>query len=1017
MHFSKWNRIAGWLVFGIAFIVYALTAQRFVMFWDSGEFTASMYKLQATHPPGAPLYTLMGRLFTLFFPAGTIAYAAALFSALFGAFTVWFLYHALVWLAQKITATLPVQGKEADLAVLASAIVGSLSLTFTDSFWVSSTEAEVYTLSTFFMAAVFWAATRWERQFGQAGNDRWLLLMVYLLGLSMGVHILNLAILFPVAMLICLKKFGFSFKSVGIALGAALVLFVLFNSILVKGFVGVLIRLEILAVNSFGWSQHSGALLGIVLFFVLIAIILFWARLKGKFLLERLVNGLLLFTIGWSTYAMAVIRTDADTPASNNAYNVLRLLDYLRSEQFGFSSQALFYGPTFNSPRDGDKEYVNADPVLVYDEEEARYVVTNDGILKKPNYHKESMVFFPRMYSFEPIDVNGYKQWIEFKGKQIPVEIMVNGTRQNVVIPTKGENFSFFSTYQLGWLNFRYFMWNYAGRQNDIKGIGIPSAGNWVSGLPLMDKSRIGPSYNIPEYYKTHGGLNTFYFLPLLLGLLGLFFLFKTAKPELLVTGLFFLAFGVAITIFINQRPIHILIRERDYIFLGSYYIFSLWIGVGVLALFYWLPKELTASRKLALAGAIGLFIPMLMAFKGWDDHDRSKDDVAYKLAKNTLDQCAPNSILVTLGDNIVFPLWYMQEVEGYRTDVRILEYSLLNLHWYIERLQTAVNQSAAVKLGLPKEFYQKGYEATFPLQKNPKIKSYADLNKVLQYIASLKEDRYIPTGLLSLAADTSAINVSSGVEPVARINWQFNKQTYGLADIVLLDLLTQNYPERPVYFTSPQLGLDRYLQDKGLVKQLLPLAPTTEDPGAELVDTEAMHQLLMEDMHFKVYRDTNRFVQGINTVFAYNVYRPAFVKLASVYERRGMLVKSLEVLNRAQEHFPNKNVPYKREMFEMAKLYHKADYIDEWRRISRLVMRNLMEELRWYTSFTPQHELITYTYATKLGEQLSSIMTDIGNRDKILVREIEPELNKLRAQYDNWVFSNPVMSRRHLGQ
>ncbi len=1021
MQFSKWNKIAGWSVFGIALIAYIATAQRTVMFWDSGEFIASIYKIQPTHPPGAPLYTLLGRIFIMLFPTSAVAFAGAVFSALCAAFTIWFLYHAIIWLALKITSGLSMEGKGPELAVLASGVVGALSLTFNDSFWVSSTEAEVYTLSTLFMATAFWAATRWESQFGQAGNDRWLLLIVYLLGLSIGVHILNLAILFPVIMLVVLKKYGLTFKSIIIALSAALVLFVVFNRILVQGIVKALIGLEIVSVNNLGLSQHSGVLMGAALFFILVITALIWARLKRKFLLERITAGLLLFTIGWSTYATAIIRTNVNTPVSNNAYDVFRLLDYLRSDQFGFGNQPLFFGPTFNSPRDGDKEFVDAEPVSAYDEEQKRYVVSDDGKLKRPNYHKDAVVFFPRMYSFEPLDIQGYQQWIDYEGKEISVQVRgPSGKLQNVVIPTVGENLSFFFTLQLNWLNFRYLMWNYAGRQNDIKGIGIPSSGNWVSGIPFIDKGRIGSAENIPEFYKKHKALNEFYLLPFLLGLAGLFFLFKTGKKELIITALFFLAFGVAITIFINQRPIHILIRERDYIFLGSYYVFSIWIGLGVLALFHWLSDKWPAHRKALAVTLIGLLIPGLMAFKGWDDHDRSHNNEARNLAKNTLDQCAPNSILIALGDNIIFPLWYMQEVEGYRTDVRVLEYTLMNLHWYIERMQTAVNQSPRLKLSLPGEFYQKGKPTVFPLRKNPNIKNHVDVKNVIDYLVSSEKNGHFPTDLFGVQVNDQPLETAAssyGALRVPQIRWQFSKQRYTMQDVALLDLIAHNIEERAIYFTTPQAGLNNYLLDKGMVKQLLPITLDGNGSRSQLVDTKALHQLLMEELHFEEYRDTNRFVPAINYDFTYNVYRPAFYKLAQAYLETGKVIKSKEVLDRAREVLPNANIPYKGQMFEMAKLYHQLGYFAEWKEISRTVMNNLTEEMRWYTSFYSGNELITYTKAKQLGEQLSVIMTGIGQRDAELTRELEPQLDELKSQYNAWVLNDPIVSRKHLQQ
>lgn len=1017
MEFKKWNKVAGWAIFGIAFLVYALTAQRSVMFWDSGEFLASIYKLQATHPPGAPLYSMLGRIFILFFPVSSIAYAGSLFSALCGAFTIWFLYHAIIWLVQKLASSVELEGSSTDLAILASGIVGSLALAFSDSFWVSCTEAEVYTLSTFFMAAAFWCVTKWE---SEGEDNKWLVLIAYLLGLSIGVHILNLAILFPIAMIIALKKFDLNWKAVGIGMGSALVLFFAVNSGLVQGFLKLAIRLEISAVNSWGLGRHSGFFILFGLLAVLFAGGIYWARVNKKALVETILFGVVVFTVGWSSYTMAVIRTGEHTPTSNDAADALRLLNYLQSDQFAFSDRPLIYGPTFNSVQNVDNPWSDMEPILVYDKKAGKYIVSNDGKLRQPNYDNATKAVFPRMYSSSPLNVQGYKQWVDFMGRTVTT---ANGGK--VEVPTLGDNLAFFFKYQLGWLNLRYLMWNFAGRQNDIKGIGTPEGGNWESGIRVLDKGRVGASIVTPEYQKENASKNNYYLLPLLLGLAGLIFLYLYGKKELLVTGLFFLAFGVAITIFINQLPIHILVRERDYIFLGAFYTFCMWIGMGVFGLFYWLGELLPEQTKAyVVSGACLLLVPGLMAFKGWDDHNRSHDHLARTTSKNMLDQCAPNSILIVSGDNITFPLWYMQEVEGYRTDVRVLDYNLLNLDWYIERAKKKIYESAPIKISLPVEFCQHGRTTVYPLRKNENVNAYAPVDKVIEFLEKTEIGRHLPTDLFSLAVDTAALK-QRGVDfteynavMVPQVSWQLTKQLYTLQDIAVMDILLQNNFERPVYFSNTggnqfYIGLEKYFLNKGLIYEFLPIMPKSGKAWSKLVDIAAADKLIKEGLDLEMFADTTQFVSSTNAEFVKNVYRPIFHNLAFAYGEIGRFDECVKVLDLAQGLFPDKNVPYGEVMYKMGVSYYHAGEKEEFRRVMRIVMRNMMDEMNWFTSFNPKHDLITYTEASKLGVKLAEIMTEVGKLDAGLVNEFEPQLNELQAQYTDWMYENRVISKK----
>jgi hypothetical protein len=1018
----KLEKVFGWAVFTIALLTYAITAQQTVMFWDSGEFIASSAKIQATHPPGAPLYTLLSRVFLILFPNAKMAFGASLFSALCGAITVKFLFHSIVWFAAKIQKSLKNIPENANLNGVIAATIGALTLTFSDSFWVSSTEAEVYTLSTVFMAAVFWAITKWDKGVGEKGNAKWIILIFFLLGLSMGIHLLNLAIIFPVMMVIVLRGKEPKIKPILISLGLSLLFFLVLNSVFVQGVLSFLINIEIKATNSWKLPQHYGALIGMIVYISVLVLGVSFFKKKGNKLIELFFTGLIVFTLGWSTYTVAIIRTQAETPTSNNASDVIKLQDYLRSSQFGFSDRPLLYGQTFESPRDGNDEYLDEDPTFTFNSISKKYEIVDDGKNKIPNYLDETKMVFSRMWNNEPINVQSYKRWIDFNGKELPIKVNVNGTTRNVRKPTMGENLAFFFNYQLGWINFRYFMWNFAGRQNDIKGIGLPSAANWQSGISFLDSARVGDDSVTPDYYLNNKGTNEYYMLPLLLGLIGLAFTIKYAKNEALIVGIFFLAFGAAITIFINQLPIHVQIRERDYIFLGAYYAFCIWIGIGLIGLLHWVPIQIKKNQKTMLFGIVCLIlVPSLMAFKAWDDHDRSGIKTAHIIANNILDQCDENAILIVSGDNITFPLWYLQEVENYRTDVRVIDYNLLGLYWYTERLRMKLNKSMPVNLSVPQGFYKRLNMKTLPLKRNEKLVGNIDVKKLIDYLPKVKTDLKVPSDLFKIVIDTNSsfwgsINAQKyGAKKVNEIKWQLNKPAYSARDIAMFDILSNNEFERPVYFSNSgraefNMGLEAYFLNKGLVNQLLPIK---QEKFSQLTDIDAINLIVSNDQNYENLSDINAFTPDSDASFAKSIFLQNFYDLALALKERGEIEKANEVLKTGINMVPNSKFPYNSGDFKIARLFFELGNAEAWKNTARIIMKNDMDKLRWYTSFVPVHEIITYEESVQLGKNLAILMNEIVILDPLLVKEFEQEMQTLDFQFKSWKRNNSVLSRR----
>jgi len=1015
--YQKWGAI---LVFAISFIVYVLTAQQSVMFWDSGEFISSSIKLQATHPPGAPLYTLISRLFIALFPTHLIAFGASIFSALCGSLTVFFLFHLIIWFAKKIMQNEQLAENQNKWILLFSALIGSLSYAFCDSFWVSSTEAEVYTLSTLFMALAFWSITKWDEETNPNSQYRWFILLAFLLGLSIGVHILNLAILFPLSMFIALKKYKLHWKTIAAAFAIALASFFILNGLFVQGVLKFLIWMELTAINSWAWSQHSGTLLGIFMFLSFLSFGIYWARSKKKKIYELVFFGLMVYCLGWSSYTMAVLRSDAKTPTSNNAEDIISLLNYIQSDQFGFSDLPLFKGPSFNSPRDGNQEYIDGEPTYAYKEKSNRYAIVNDGKKSVPNYVDESLMLFPRMWNNQQANVSGYQRWIDYNGKESNINVIVNGQRQGLRLPTMGENLAFFFNYQLGWLNFRYFMWNFVGRQNDIKGTGNPMHGNWQSGISFIDSGRIGSPDLRPDFMQNNPSSNHYYFLPLLLGLIGIFFLYKYGKSELIVSAIFFLAFGVAITIFINQLPIHIEIRERDYIFLGAYYAFCIWIGLGVLGLFHLLKLKMENNQKaIAISALCFIAVPLLMVGKGWDDHDRSEDMMAKNIATQILDQCDENSILIVSGDNITFPIWYMQEVENYRTDIRVIDYNLLGLEWYNRRLEYKLNEASALQLNIPRSFYEKEVNTPFPLKQSDKLKSHVEVGKFLDFISSTKNKKEFPTTLFKLDVDLSAESLKDikaeeyDAQFVKQIRWELRKNSYTVNDIVMMDLLHQNNFDKAVYFSNSGfsefgMGLENYFLNKGMVNQLLPIETTNENNS--LIDSDVINELLMQEFQLMHNPD---FLNSMNESFYKSMYRQLFFDLAEYYTNNNDFEQSNAVLDKWMELMPNDRIPYDFYYSKFAKLYHRNGRIEDWRNIIRIVMTNTMSQVKWLTSFVPQHQIISYSKTFEISNQLTILMNEIYNTDQEFTKEFEAEMQILNQQFHEWVNSDDLLFKK----
>nr|MDA3779596.1 DUF2723 domain-containing protein [Bacteroidales bacterium] len=722
--YKSYNKVFGWLAFFIAAIVYTLTLEPTASLWDCGEFIATAFRLEVGHPPGAPLFMILARFFTIFSVPENAAKMVNFLSALASAFTIMFLFWTITHFAKKIII------KDDNnysinniIAILGSGFVGAMAYTFSDTFWFSAVEAEVYATSSLFTAVVFWAILKWENEAGKKYSNRWIVLIAYLVGLSIGVHLLNLLAIPAIVFVYYFKKYKVSKKGIFNALVISVVILASIMYIIIPGVIKVASWFELLFVNGFGLPYNSGVIFYAIFLIAIIVVSLRYTIKHNKVILNTLVLGITVILIGYSSFSMVVIRSLADPPMDqSNPDNVFSLLSYINREQYG--DRPLFYGQSYNAPVSSRKQ-----GKAVYKKQDGKYkIVANKTKIK---YDSRFTSFFPRMYSSDKKHIKDYKSWVDIKGKTISVYGNNRKTEKRVV-PSLANNIAFFVKYQVGYMYLRYFMWNFAGRQNDIQGHGGILKGNWISGIPFVDNARLGSQENLPEHMKNNKARNIYYFLPLLLGLAGLLLQYRKNKKDFVVVMMLFILTGLAIVVYLNQYPHQP--RERDYAFAGSFYSFAIWIGLGVLALFELFKKKLPGKSSSITAVIISLLaVPTIMACENWDDHDRSDLYATRDFGYNYLNTCKKDAIIFTNGDNDTFPLWYAQEVEGIRTDVRVVNLSYLRADWYIDQMARKAYESDALPFSLHKYQYQEGSRDIIPIIN--RINKPLDIKKVMEFV------------------------------------------------------------------------------------------------------------------------------------------------------------------------------------------------------------------------------------------------------------------------------------------
>ena len=964
------NNISGWSVFIVAAYTYLMTIEPTASLWDCGEFIASCFKLEVGHPPGNPVFMVMGNFFS-HFAGGNLARIAPMvnsMSALASAFTILFLFWTITHLARKILLKNENDYTPARLiAVMGAGVVGALAYTFSDSFWFSAVEGEVYASSSFFTALVFWAILKWEDEAIEKHADRWIILIAFLMGLSIGVHLLNLLAIPAMALVYYFKKYEFTWKGFSIATTTGIVLLALLMYGIMPGIVTISSKFDWFFVNSLGLPANSGMIVHILLvavlfvfavrfsltsenrvkngifsiaalFFtgiwlvsdslilniiILLAIsgFIWYMADKSKTALNTLLTSIMVILIGYSANAIIIIRSTANTPLNeNNPSNPFNLLYFLNREQYG--ERPLFKGPYYNAPV---TDYVDGKPK--YALENGKYIITGHNLERI--YDPRFVTLFPRMWSDQADHQEVYQEWGKIRGTPIQVTDQ-SGEKKVLKRPTFSENLRFMFSYQFGYMYFRYFMWNFAGKQNDTQGTGGAINGNWISGINLLDEPRVGTS-DLPGDMKSDPSRNTYFLLPFILGLVGMFYQLNRDNKNWGIILLLFVMTGIAIVVYLNQSPNQP--RERDYAYAGSFYFYAVWIGLGVLAVFEGLSKILKEKIAAPVAGLLCFFaVPVIMGAQGWDDHDRSGRYLARDVASDYLNSCAPDAILFTNGDNDTFPLWYAQEVENIRTDVRVCNLMLLNTDWYVDQMKRRTYGSAPLPVTLPVQKYYDGINNQVFIF--DKTKDPVDISTVIDFVKSDNKATkvqvsateildIIPSRTIRIPVDKEKVLASGTVKPedadkiVPYIDIKLKGNSILKSQLIVMDILAHNNWQRPIYFVTgyhnDALGLEEYFQLEGLAYRLVPIKSQNKswlDYGR--INTDILYENLVRKFKWGGANKKNVDIDYNHkrTIIVVKA-RQNYAKLAKALSAEGKNEKAIETLDFCMNALPLEKIPY----------------------------------------------------------------------------------------------------------
>jgi len=969
INYKKWNSILGWATFVIALITYTLTLEPTVSYWDCGEYISTAVKLEVGHPPGAPLFQMLGAFFAMFTSDVTqIAKMVNFMSALASAFTILFLFWTITMLAEKIVGKSKELTSGKSIAILGSGLVGALAFTFSDSFWFSAVEGEVYAMSSFLMALLFWLGLHWGNEMDSPRGHKWLLLISFVVGLSFGVHILSLLVIPSIVFIYFYKRYkNINSKKFIIANVLAVLVLAFVFKFLFPYTLSFFSASELFFVNSVGMPFNSGSIIAGIILIAAFYFTIRYTRNRKLVHTNLIILCLLFIMIGFSSWLMLPIRANANTTINeNNPSSARELLAYYNREQYGDAS--IFFDSYYSETREQDPNdpYRDDKPKYEKDLKLGKYVIVNNYKDALPNYTNKHKGFIPRMVDPSPSVVANYKAiaGIPQKSKRRP---------------TFGENIKFMFQYQFGYMYGRYFMWNFVGRQDDIQG-NLDTHGNWLSGINFIDELRLGSQSNLPEEIKNNKGRNTYFFLPFILGIIGLLYHLKLDKKNFYILLLFFAFTGLAIIFYTNPKPFEP--RERDYAVVGSFYVFAIWIGLGVLAIFERFKDKINPkSLAMGLTGICLLAVPALMASQNWDDHDRSGRYATRNNAKAYLDSCQENAIMFTIGDNDTFPLWYMQEVENYRTDIKLVNTSLFATDWYIDQQKRKTYEADPIPSQLTHEQYRTGSLDVAYHIPNPILKdSVMDIKSFMNWIGSndertqidLDEDgipeKYYPTNKLRIPVDKEAVlrnkivPLKDSAQIVPYIDIVIDRLGLAKNRILMLDILANNNWERPIYFTGgaqadeEYIWLKDYLQLDGLAYKFVPIrTPSTHEDGRSKsvldlgrIDTEIMYNNVKKwdwknSNSNAIYVDVETRKNGIS-------FRNNLIRLAEELVKEEKFDMAEEMLDLSIDKMPIERYGHYGLVLGYVDNYYRVNNTEKARKVANTLVNIFQDRIEYYS-------------------------------------------------------------------
>jgi len=975
--FKKWNIILGWAAFAIALITYTLTLEPTVSAWDCGEYISTSVKLEVGHPPGAPLFQMLGAFFAMFTSdVSEIAKMVNFMSALASAFTILFMFWTISNLAIKMALKRAEITDGKYLAILGSSLVGSLAYTFSDSFWFSAVEGEVYAMSSFLMALLFWLGLKWESEIHQPKGNKWLIIISFVVGLSFGVHILSLLVIPAIVLLYFFKTYKtINLKTTAIATIISVVVLMFVFKFLFPFTLKFFSASELFFINSIGLPYNSGSIIAAIILIALFYFGLNYTRKTKKITANTLILSVLFIMIGFSSWMMLPIRANANTTINeNNPSSARELLAYYEREQYGDAN--VFYDTYYSNSYSREQDATNPtkDDKPKYEQKNGKYVIVNVYKDVLPNWSDKHKGFIPRMVN--PASEKMYKAIAGIPAKS---------NRR----PTFAENLKFMASYQFGYMYGRYFMWNFVGRQNDIQGNLDIFNGNWLSGIDLADEVRLGSQQKLPPDVLENKGRNKYYFLPLILGIIGLLYQIKWDKENFFTLFIFFIFTGFAIIFYTNPKPFEP--RERDYAIVGSFYIFAIWIGFGVLALYEYL-KRFGPKKTIAIVVTFIsiLAVPSLMAFENWDDHDRSNRYTTRLNAQAYLESCDQNAIMFTIGDNDTFPLWYMQEVEGIRTDIKLVNTSLFQTDWYIDQMKRASYKSAPIPSQLTHDEYKYGtldvayyFAELFPQLKD----SVLDLDSYMKWIRSDNKRTFYDLdddGNPEKILPTNKIRIPVNKENVLKYGIVAQKDADKIVPyiditvdralakntILMLDILNNFNWERPIYFTggsntdSEYIWLKDYLQLDGVAFKFVPIKTPTKifNKNGQLerelslfdigrIDTKKMYKNVQKwdwrnINNGKIYLDEQTKRNAISL-------RNSLMRLSAAFAEEGDTLKAIEMLDLSLNKLPIKDFDHYSLSMEYPEMYYRLGEQEKARATVKTLVKLFKDKLVWYSTFS----------------------------------------------------------------